>query len=41
MRNPNSIILAVNKATEDLNNSESIKLAREVDPFGNRTIVNY
>jgi len=29
--NPNSIILAVSKATDDLSNSESLKLAREVD----------
>lgn len=36
--NPNSIILAVSKANDDIANSESLKMAREVDPEGNRTI---
>ncbi len=35
---PNSIILAVSPATDDLVNSESLKLARQVDPQGKRTI---
>ena len=38
IKNPNSIILAVSKATDDLANSESLKLARIVDPEGIRTI---
>jgi len=38
IKNPNSIILAVSKATDDLANSESLKLARVYDPKGNRTI---
>jgi dynamin 1-like protein len=36
--NPNSIILAVSKGSDDLANSESLKLARKVDPKGERTI---
>jgi dynamin 1-like protein len=36
--NENCIIMAVSKATDDLANSESLKLAREVDPEGLRTI---
>jgi dynamin 1-like protein len=36
--NPNSMILAVSAANQDLANSDSIKMAREVDPDGNRTI---
>jgi dynamin 1-like protein len=32
IQNPNAIILAVSKATDDLANSESLKLARTVDP---------
>lgn len=35
---PNCLILAVSPANVDLVNSESLKLAREVDPLGRRTI---
>ena len=35
---PNSIILAVTAANTDLANSDGLKLAREVDPEGLRTI---
>ncbi|KAG9224241.1 hypothetical protein CCMSSC00406_0004740 [Pleurotus cornucopiae] len=35
---PNSVILAVSPANVDLANSESLKLARAVDPQGRRTI---
>lgn len=35
---PNAIILAVNAANTDLANSDGLKLAREVDPEGSRTI---
>lgn len=35
---PNSIILAVSPANVDLVNSEALKLARQVDPMGRRTI---
>lgn len=35
---PNCIILAVSPANVDLVNSESLKLAREVDPMGKRTV---
>jgi dynamin 1-like protein len=35
---PNSIILAVSPANVDIVNSESLKLARYVDPMGKRTI---
>ncbi|ODV82830.1 hypothetical protein CANARDRAFT_30549 [[Candida] arabinofermentans NRRL YB-2248] len=35
---PNAIILAVNSANQDLANSDGLKLAREVDPEGSRTI---
>lgn len=35
---PNCIILAVSPANVDLVNSESLKLAREIDPHGKRTI---
>lgn len=38
IRNPNSIILAVTPANTDMATSESIKIAKEVDPDGNRTI---
>lgn len=38
IRNENCLIMAVSKATDDLANSESLKLAREVDPEGLRTI---
>mmetsp|Transcript_18703 Transcript_18703/g.26342 ORF Transcript_18703/g.26342 Transcript_18703/m.26342 type:complete len:864 (+) Transcript_18703:54-2645(+) len=36
--NPNAIILAVTPANTDPANSDSIKLAREADPLGNRTV---
>jgi dynamin 1-like protein len=35
---PNAIILAVTSANTDLANSDGLKLAREVDPEGLRTI---
>jgi dynamin 1-like protein len=35
---PNSIILAVTPANQDLVNSDALKIAREVDPAGSRTI---
>ncbi|KAJ7230523.1 Dynamin central region-domain-containing protein [Mycena pura] len=35
---PNSVILAVSPANVDLANSESLKLARQTDPQGRRTI---
>jgi dynamin 1-like protein len=35
---PNAIILAVTAANTDLANSDGLKLAREVDPEGARTI---
>ncbi|KAI0464136.1 vacuolar protein sorting-associated protein 1 [Komagataella kurtzmanii] len=35
---PNAIILSVNAANQDLANSDGLKLAREVDPEGTRTI---
>eukprot|EP01114_Cavostelium_apophysatum_P006134 TRINITY_DN1737_c0_g1_i2.p1 TRINITY_DN1737_c0_g1~~TRINITY_DN1737_c0_g1_i2.p1 ORF type:complete len:581 (-),score=199.30 TRINITY_DN1737_c0_g1_i2:39-1781(-) len=35
---PNAIILAVQAATADLATSDALKLAREVDPLGERTI---
>lgn len=38
IKNPNCIIIAVSKATDDSANSESLKLAREVDREGTRTI---
>jgi len=38
VKNPNTIILAVTSANTDLANSDSLKLAREMDPEGNRTI---
>jgi len=38
VENQNSIILAVTALTEDFVNSESIKLAREYDPDGERTL---
>lgn len=37
--NPNCIILAVHAANTDLATSESLKLAREVDPSGDRSLV--
>eukprot|EP01035_Chromulina_nebulosa_P018711 gene18711-24470_t len=36
--NPNAIILAVSAANQDLVNSEGLKMARQVDPEGDRTI---
>lgn len=36
--NPNSLILAVTPATTDLATSEALKLARDVDPEGKRTL---
>ena len=36
--NPKSIILAVSAANNDIATSDSIKIAREVDPSGSRTI---
>ncbi|KAI5799219.1 Dynamin central region-domain-containing protein [Peziza echinospora] len=38
IQKPNSIILAVTPANSDLANSDGLKLAREVDPEGQRTI---
>ncbi|XP_065067345.1 dynamin-1-like protein [Rhopilema esculentum] len=38
IRNPNSIILAVTSANTDLVTSEAIKIARDFDPEGNRTL---
>lgn len=38
IRNPKSIIVAVSKATDDSANSESLKLARQVDRDGSRTL---
>ena len=35
---PNALILALSPANVDLANSDSLKLAREVDPEGDRTI---
>uniref|UniRef100_A0AAY4B737 Dynamin-1-like protein n=1 Tax=Denticeps clupeoides TaxID=299321 RepID=A0AAY4B737_9TELE len=37
--NPNSIILSVSPATSDLATSDALKLAREVDPDGRRTLL--
>ena len=36
--NPNAIILAVTCATHDIANSDALKLARTVDPAGDRTV---
>lgn len=36
--NPNSIILAVSSANMDMSTSESLKMAKEVDPDGRRTL---
>ena len=36
--NPNAIILAVTCATHDIANSDALKLARTVDPNGDRTV---
>ena len=34
IKNPNSIVLALTAANTDLANSDSLKLAREIDPEG-------
>jgi dynamin 1-like protein len=36
--NPNSIILAVSPANVDMATSESLKMARDIDPDGRRTL---
>ena len=36
--NPNSLILAISPANYDIANSDALKLAREVDPEGLRTL---
>lgn len=36
--NPNAVILAVTAGNTDLANSDALKMAREVDPEGNRTV---
>ncbi|KAJ2161262.1 Dynamin- GTPase protein [Coemansia sp. RSA 552] len=38
IRKPNSIIVAISPANVDIVNSESLKIAREVDPKGLRTV---
>ena len=38
IRQPNALILAISAANQDLANSDALKLAREVDPNGERTI---
>jgi dynamin 1-like protein len=38
IQNPNSIILAVSPANADMATSESIKIARDIDPDGRRTL---
>ena len=38
IENPETIILAISCANADIANSESLKIAREVDPEGNRTL---
>jgi len=38
IQNPNSLILAISPANHDLANSDSLKIAREVDPEGERTL---
>ncbi|KAL3320862.1 Dynamin-1-like protein [Cichlidogyrus casuarinus] len=38
IENPNSIILAVTPANSDMATSEAIKLAKEIDPLGRRTL---
>lgn len=38
IQNPNSIVLAVSTANTDMSTSESLKLAKEVDPEGKRTL---
>jgi len=38
VQNPNSLILAISPANYDIANSDSLKIAREVDPSGVRTL---
>ena len=38
VKNPNSIILAVTAANTDIATSEAIKLAKALDPRGDRTL---
>lgn len=38
INNPNAVILAVTAANQDLANSDGLKMARAVDPYGDRTI---
>ena len=38
IQQPNSLILALSPANVDLANSDSLKIAKEVDPEGERTI---
>lgn len=38
IQNPNSIILAVSPANMDMSTSESLKIARDIDPDGRRTL---
>ena len=38
IQNPNSIILAINPANVDVANSDALKLSRDFDPKGERTI---
>ena len=38
LQTPNMIILAVSPANADITTSDAIKLAREVDPMGDRTV---
>jgi len=38
IRQPNALILALSPANADLANSDSLKIAKEVDPNGERTI---
>ena len=35
---PNALILALTAANQDIANSDALKLAKEVDPTGERTI---
>ena len=38
IKNPNAIILSVTPANTDLANSDALKMARDVDPKGDRTV---
>lgn len=38
IKDDNTIILAVSQATDDIENSDSLRIAREFDPAGDRTI---